>query len=396
MNRLARSFVLSLSLALVVVACGPADTGTAIGEQTEFLLPKDGTCEAGGMLEVANNATFDELDDDVALDRRATENIVAARPIASLLELDNISYVGISALKKIFAYAGEQGHLSACHLPIDGSCEAGGMLKLVNTASFEELDDDVALDKRAAENIVAARPIATLTDLDNIAYVGESALKKIFDYASEHGYLEVCSSSEVGIVSDLDKTVVPPANPDLSKAPYPGVTKLYQILEHRNQGAAGDMYYVTARQPEMVTEIPDYLETHGVPAGPIETGISGLPWVAQPEKVADVSKILDAAGEQRFVLLGDSSHRDPEVYKEILALYPERIIAGFIHKVNNTVAPHRVEGLHLHESYAEVAAILYGLDVISADEALEVMKSAQAEGLAITDEQMQALLDEQS
>ena len=36
---------------------------------------------------------------------------------------------------------------------------------------------------------------------------------------------------ELGIVSDLDKTVVPPADPDLSKAPYPGVTRLYQILE---------------------------------------------------------------------------------------------------------------------------------------------------------------------
>ena len=34
------------------------------------------------------------------------------------------------------------------------------------------------------------------------------------------------------------------------------------------------------------------------------------------------------------------------------------MIAGFIHKVNETVSPHRVEGLHLHESYAEVAAAL--------------------------------------
>jgi uncharacterized protein YaeQ len=78
-------------------------------------------------------------------------------------------------------------------------------------------------------------------------------------------------------------------------------------------------------------------------------------------------------------LFGDSSHRDPEVYEEILAGHPHRIIAGFIHEVNATVSPDRVEGLHLHESYAEVAAILFGLGAITRGEALEVMHAAKDE-----------------
>lgn len=287
---------------------------------------------------------------------------------------------------------------ASTEIPLDGTCEAGVMLDLVNTASLEVLDDDVALDSRAAENIVEARPIGSIVELDAVSWVGPSALGKIHGYVEAEGLTASCAtvpSVEIGIVSDLDKTVVPPADPDLSKAPYPGVTRLYQILElGLGEGEAGDMYYVTARQPESVEEIPAYLEDHGVPAGPIETGVSGLPWVAEPEKVADVSKILDATGEQRFLLFGDSSHRDPEVYQTIRALYGERIVAGFIHKVNNTVSEHRVEGLHLHGDYAEVAAILYGYGVLTRDQALEVMVSAQDEGLALTEDEMDALLDE--
>lgn len=278
--------------------------------------------------------------------------------------------------------------------PAEGSCVAKGILHVANEATASELDVDANLDRRAAENIVAARPIETIAALDAVPYVGTAALSSILAYAEEGGHLAACTrASEIGIVSDLDKTVIPHATPDLSTAPYPGVKTLYKILELRNGGAAGDVYYVTARTPEKVTAIPAYLEEHGVPEGRIETGVSGVPWLAQAEKVGDISAILDATGEQRFVLFGDSSHRDPEVYKEIRAKYPDRIIAGFINKVNATVSPNRVEGLHLHESYAEVAAILFGLGAITRAEALEVMQSAKSEGLALTESEMEALLD---
>jgi hypothetical protein len=271
------------------------------------------------------------------------------------------------------------------------------MQKVANEATLDELDVDAKLDRRAAEGIIAARPFQTVQAIDEVSHVGGAALNAILAYARAQGHLDTCgppaSSSEIGIVSDLDKTVIPESTPDLAEAPYPGVKALLKLLEHRNQGAAGDVYYVTARTPEKITEVPAYLESHGVPPGTIDTGTSGVPWVAQAEKVRDIKGIFQRTGTQRFVLLGDSSHRDPEVYKEILAAHPDRIIAGFIHKVNATVSPNRVQGLHLHESYAEVAAILYGLDVITRAEALGVMQAARTEGLAITNAEMQTLLN---
>ena len=279
--------------------------------------------------------------------------------------------------------------------PAEGSCEAKAILAVANGATLDELDVEVGLDQRAARGIVEARPLESIAELDAVSYVGASALLAIQGYATTHGKLAKCAagSDELGLISDLDQTVIPEAEPDLSLPPFPGVAALYQLLEHRHDGAAGDVHYVTAREPEQVGDVPGYLEEHGMPAGSIDTGVSGVPAIARKEKVEDHAAILDASGQQRFVLFGDTAHVDPEVQRDILAAYPERIVVCLIHKVNDTISAKRVAGLQLHESYAEAAAILYGAGVIERGEALEVMNAARDEGLEISKQEIQALLD---
>lgn len=198
------------------------------------------------------------------------------------------------------------------------------------------------------------------------------------------------NAGELGIVSDIDKTVLPPETAAGLPPPYPGVAALLATLEGT---VAGDVHYVTARTPEGVAEIPAWMELHGVPAGSIDTGISGAPWVAQPEKVRDITRLLEASPEQPYVLFGDTSHRDPEVYKEIRAAFPDRVSAIFIHKVNATVSPTRVEGMHLVNNYAEAAALAFGDDLLTEAQARDVIEAARAEGLALTDSEIDALLD---
>lgn len=203
------------------------------------------------------------------------------------------------------------------------------------------------------------------------------------------------ADKEIAILSDLDKTIIPKHDSRSSNVPppYPGVASLMRELEFGQGGQAGDMYYVTARGPHRITEIPEYLEEHDIPAGPIETGTSGMPWIAQPEKVRDISKAFDANPDQEFVMFGDTSHRDPEAYKEIIDKYPGRVKAAFIHKVNDNVTPQRVEGMHLIENYAEAAAILLREGVLDEAGARRVMVSAQLEGLEITDADINTLID---
>ncbi|MEM9072200.1 MAG: proprotein convertase P-domain-containing protein, partial [Myxococcota bacterium] len=73
-----------------------------------------------------------------------------------------------------------------------GSVEEAGILAFLNDASttFTLLDIDVALDRRAARNLVDERPFASFAEVDAVPYVGSVALQKILTWALENGWVE--------------------------------------------------------------------------------------------------------------------------------------------------------------------------------------------------------------
>jgi len=82
-----------------------------LGGKADDATLAEGTPAALGVLQVANEATLDVLDraDAVGLSRRAAEQIVARRPLATLAELDAVPYVGPVALDRLLAYAEANG-----------------------------------------------------------------------------------------------------------------------------------------------------------------------------------------------------------------------------------------------------------------------------------------------
>lgn len=72
----------------------------------------------------------------------------------------------------------------------EGTAEARAILRVANTASLVDLDDTAGLDRRAAQAIVAARskqPLATLSDLDAVSFVGKSVFEKLLTFAERRG-----------------------------------------------------------------------------------------------------------------------------------------------------------------------------------------------------------------
>jgi hypothetical protein len=152
--------------------------------------------EAALVLDLVNDPATDValLDDAVRLDSRAAKNIIAHRngpdglfPSAdddlfdTLAELDAVPYVGDWALEQLRAWA-------IAHAPpppelVEGvdftSEQVAAVVWGVNQASVYELDIQVGLDRRAAENLVASAPYATVTAIGQIAYVGTSALNAL-------------------------------------------------------------------------------------------------------------------------------------------------------------------------------------------------------------------------
>jgi hypothetical protein len=199
------------------------------------------------------------------------------------------------------------------------------------------------------------------------------------------------AAGELGIVSDIDKTILPPETAAGMPPPYPGIGPLLTTIEGT---MLGDVHYVTARTPARIVDIPPWMAMHGVPEGSFDTGMSGIPGIAQAEKIADITRLFDSTPGQRYVMFGDTSQRDPEVYKAIRTAYPTQIASIFIHKVDATVDMTRVEGMHLIDNYAQAAALAFGDDLITETQARDVMNAAKAAGLQITAAEIDALIDD--
>src|SRR5688572_8021420 len=101
-------------------------------------------------------------------------------------------------------YLGPGGADPALRAIEDGTPEADGVLAFVNSAAatFDVLDLDVPLDRRAAANLVAHRdgpdatlgtsdddPFDTVDELDAIPFVGDAALEALLDYAVANGWV---------------------------------------------------------------------------------------------------------------------------------------------------------------------------------------------------------------
>ena len=97
----------------------------------------------------------------------------------------------------------------------EGSPEALGILAVANELDFEALDDDVRLDRRAAESILVYRTgnvddpdddraISDLEELDQIPWVGMRAFIKMYDYAKANGFIERFQQPVVECQADVD------------------------------------------------------------------------------------------------------------------------------------------------------------------------------------------------
>ena len=161
----------------------------------------EGSPESVGLLDFLNDAetTFEVLDIEVGLDRRAAGNLIGHRDggdnefgttdddlFNSIDEVDSVRWVGPSALHKIADHAALLGFV-----PVGGDYlgtwdnvafsvdEAEITVSWINRAEAWVLDEALGLDARAVESILTAGWIKSVAELSELYYVGESALRTI-------------------------------------------------------------------------------------------------------------------------------------------------------------------------------------------------------------------------
>ncbi|MEM6992313.1 MAG: hypothetical protein AAF721_17510 [Myxococcota bacterium] len=192
--------------ALAIGACDAESPSEPVAEPGETAGGKadgsaaliDGTPDAIGVMALLNDAatTHDTLDIDAALDRRAATSIIEYRAgedgeytggthddriFATVAELDDLYFVGASAMSRLLAHATANGYVPSggdllgvwdnVAFTVD---EANGALSWVNTSSADDLDAE--LDARAVQSIVDARPLDSIQELSGLYFVGQSAM----------------------------------------------------------------------------------------------------------------------------------------------------------------------------------------------------------------------------
>lgn len=176
------------------------------------------------------------------------------------------------------------------------------------------------------------------------------------------------ADAEYGIISDLDDTVMETGATALTtmvrtvflhnahtRIPFEGVSAFYRALHRGNRDhELNPIFYVSSGPWNLYDLYADFLDFQNIPAGPIMLGDFGVDegkFIHAPHdehKLAAVRGIMNAYAALRFILVGDSGQRDPEIYSQIVREYPGRVIVVFIRDVT---IPERDKVIHeLRES----------------------------------------------
>jgi len=169
------------------------------------------------------------------------------------------------------------------------------------------------------------------------------------------GQVRVLTGSPTyGVISDLDDTVIQSRITSFLQAvrtvmlgnartrlPFPGVAAFYRALE---RGADGErlnpIFYVSSSPWNIHDIVADFLDIQGIPRGPITLRDWDIVLSALTSshlgtfKEPVINEILELYPEMPFILIGDNSQKDPEIYRGLLDKHPGRILAIYIRNVD--------------------------------------------------------------
>lgn len=169
------------------------------------------------------------------------------------------------------------------------------------------------------------------------------------------GHVRVLTGAPAfGVISDLDDTVIQSRITSFLQAvrtvmlgnartrlPFPGVAAFYQALERGGDGAQlNPIFYVSSSPWNIHDIIADFMDIQRIPRGPISLRDWDIVLSALTSsrlgnfKEPVIREILDLYPRLPFILIGDNSQKDPEIYRAILDRYPGRILAIYIRNVD--------------------------------------------------------------
>ncbi|MBS9522445.1 DUF2183 domain-containing protein [Litoribacter alkaliphilus] len=199
------------------------------------------------------------------------------------------------------------------------------------------------------------------------------------------------STAEFGIISDIDDTIVPTGatrwyamfqatffHNALTRLPFPGVAEFYKALvQGRDEKPDNPIFYVSSSPWNLYDFLAEFLEIHHIPKGPLmlrDIGLTREQFIAgshELHKLTQIEHIFEVYPDLKFVLIGDSGQKDPEIYLQAVRDFPGRVKRIYIRNVSTYKREAKVKEIGQELRKLGVEQVLVKDTFIAAKDALK-------------------------
>lgn len=184
---------------------------------------------------------------------------------------------------------------------------------------------------------------------------------KVYDYGVvENSELLKPFESKVGVISDIDDTFLVSHSGNFLKKLYvlllkninnrkvfEDVAPHYQALSRagqENDTASNSFFYVSSSEWNLYEFVDSFARMHDLPKAviklkKIKTGISDFLFTGRgshDHKFEKIKDIIMFYPKLTYVLLGDDSQKDPDIYERIVKIFPKNIKAIYIRQTSRS------------------------------------------------------------
>lgn len=328
---LLRRWLLILLLLLAVAPGAQADTSPIDADERVIFFPTAAVLSADGQtwrIPIRGWVFEPEHDDPF--------RVGALGQIADLLDLapGTLEAQRFQRIARWFLVDNERGH----HIPIRFD---GRTVTLAASGANGHFQDMTELDRERAERMADEgwlRFHAVSNEREPRRFEGKSRL---------------VDPSGVSVISDIDDTIRISSIADRREMlrrvfvepfePVPGMAGVYQ--EWADRGAV--FHYVSGSPWQLYPPLEAMMDAAGFPAGSFhlrffrfrDENVFSLLESPRRMKLETIGVLLDRFPDRRFILIGDDTEHDPQVYAALARDHPDQVIAIYIRHVGDGPIP---------------------------------------------------------
>ncbi len=161
------------------------------------------------------------------------------------------------------------------------------------------------------------------------------------------------AGARFGVISDIDDTVIQSRVSNFllaartvmlgnarTRLPFSGVAAFYEALRNGAAGAeCNPIFYVSSSPWNIHDVISEFMDLQKIPRGPVllrdwDIRLGALASSRHYEhKSIAIHNIMELYPAMHYILIGDTSQHDPEIYRQVVGEFPNRVKAIYIRDV---------------------------------------------------------------